>query len=89
MSETPRTDAAIHASRKHPYRDERQRELHEFARTLERENAALRAICTRLAEFDRKYPKGRIYSASEMAPEKELDAIVEDAKALAGEGVQP
>ena len=39
------------------------------------------SIIRDLVEFDRKYPKGRIYSASEMAPEKALDAIVDRAKA--------
>lgn len=34
---TPETDAAIHKSKKQPYRDFRARELHDFARKLERE----------------------------------------------------
>lgn len=45
MSDTPRTDAAIHRSKKHPYREQKERELHDFARQLERElNEALEKL---------------------------------------------
>lgn len=54
MNDTPRTDAAIYASKKHPYRESRERELHDFSRQLERELSLSKACCKRLEEFETK-----------------------------------
>lgn len=47
---TPETDAAIHKSKKQPYRDFRARELHDFARKLERERDEARTQADNLVQ---------------------------------------
>jgi len=53
VGDTPMTEAAIAMSKKHPYRNQMERELHDFARQLERElQEANKRIRLLIAERD-------------------------------------
>jgi hypothetical protein len=49
---------------------------------IEREQQPLKEIAQGLADWSRKYPRGRIYSASNMSMDDELIALEEKAKEI-------
>lgn len=51
---------------------------------MQQQRDSMRSILSDLVDFDQRFPKGRIYSMSEMKPERALDAIIDRAKKLLG-----